>query len=165
MIEQELETKLVAAIVALGVEGLDVRGLWNPVASGLVKGSETDASVPAAAVVRVSPIAYDEVSFPSASFACSVSLAVRTDMDPTGGLLATAAGSISGLLARLHRTVAHGEYCGLDVTGLDVAAFHLTGGSGPDFDRTAATWAVNYSFTVFGVVTDADLQPNNQEDE
>ena len=165
MIEQELESKIVAAIAALGVEGLDVRGMWNPVAAGLVKGDEAEASIPAAAVVRVSPRAYDAVSFPTAEFACSVALVVRTDLDPTGGIVATAAGSLSGLLARLHRTVAHGEDCGLDVTGLDVAAFHLTGGTGPDFDRTAATWAVNYSFTVVGVVTDADLQPNNQEDE
>lgn len=164
MIEQKLETKLVAAIAALGVEGLDVRGMWNPVAAGLVKGAETDASVPAAAVVRVSPRAYDAVSFPTAGFACSVALVVRTDLDPTGGIMVTAAASLSGLLARLHRTVAHGEDCGLDVTGLNVAAFHLTGGSGPDFNREAATWAVNYNFTVVGVVSDATLQPTTQEE-
>ena len=55
MIEQELETKIVTAIQALGVAGLEVRGLWNPVAAGLVKGEEADASIPADAIVRVSP--------------------------------------------------------------------------------------------------------------
>lgn len=164
MIEQDLESRIVAVVKALGVSGLEVRGLWNPVAAGLVKGEETDASVPAAAVVRVSPRAYDAVSFPTATFDCAISLVVRTDLDPGGTLMALAAASLCGLLARLHRTVAHGQDCGLDVAGLDVAAFHLTGGTGPLFDRAAATWTVTYNFTVVGVVSDATLQPTTQEE-
>lgn len=165
MIEQDLETKLVAGIAALGIVGLEVRGMWNPVAAGLVKGEETDASAPAAAVVRVSPRSYDDVSFPTATFACSVALAVRCDLDPTGSTMATAAGSLGGYLARLHRAVARGANTELDVTGLEVAAFHLTGGAGPDFDRASATWSVTYSFTVVGVVTDADVQPATNQEE
>lgn len=164
MIEQELESKIVAAIEALGVNGLDVRGLWNPVAAGLVKGSEDDSSVPAAAVVRVSPRAYDAVTFPTATFDGTVSLVVRTDLDPTGTVLALASDEISALLARLHRTVAHGDDQGLDVDGLDVAAFHLVGGTGPAFDQTAATWSVIYNFTVVGVVSDATLQTTTQQE-
>ena len=164
MSELDLEKRIVAAVAALGVSGLEVHGLWNPVDAGLVKGEETDASVPAAAVVRVSPRAYDNVTFPTATFDCSVAIVVRTDLDPTGSLLATVANAVSGLLARLHRTVAHGRNSSLDVAGLEVAAFHLTGGDGPEFDRASATWAVTYSFTVVGVVSDATLQPTTQEE-
>ena len=164
MIEKDLESRIVAAIEALGVSGLEVRGLWKPVVVGLVKGEETESAIPAAAVVRVSPRAYDAVTFPTAAFDCSVAIAVRTDLDPTGAILAAASDAVSAMLARLHRTVAHGRFSGLDVPGLEVAAFHLTGGDGPTFDRTAATWAVNYNFTVVGVVSDADLQPTIQEE-
>ena len=164
MIELDLEKRIVAAVAALGVSGLEVRGLWNPVAAGLVKGEETDASVPAAAAVRVSPRAYNAVTFPEVTFDCVIAIVVRTDLDPTGSIVAAVAEAVSGLLARLHRTVAHGRNSSLDVAGFEVAAFHSVGGVGPDFDRTSATWSVNYNFTVVGVVSDADLQPTTQEE-
>ncbi|MBO7687681.1 MAG: hypothetical protein J6V72_14920 [Kiritimatiellae bacterium] len=165
MIEQKLESAIVAAVEALGVSGMDVSGLWNPVSAGFVKGEEANSSAAAGAVVRVAPRAYDAVTFPTATFDCTVSLVVRTDLDPDGAILASAADKISAFLARLHRTVAHGEDQGLDVDGLDVAAFHLTGGSGPVFDEAVATWAVTYNFTVVGVVSDATLQTTEQQEE
>lgn len=158
MIEQSLESNIVAAIEALGVNGLDVRGLWNPVAEGLVKGSENDSSSPAAAAVRVSPRSYSNYTIPTVTFDCAISLVVRTDLDPTGAILAAAADAIAGKLAAWHADVCESNDAGLACAGFQPAGFAVSGGTGPDFDRDAATWAVNYAFTI-----DGSLVPEQEE--
>ena len=152
MIEQELEGKIVAAIAALGVVGLEVRGLWNPVSAGLVKGDEADASVPAAAIVRVGPRSFGSYTIPTVSLDCSVALVVRTDLDPTGEILAGAADAISEKIAAWHADVCESDDAGLAFDGFVPGGFSASGGSGPDFDRSAATWAVTWSFTIAGTL-------------
>ena len=152
MIEQELESKIVAAVAALDVAGLDVRGLWNPVPNGLVKGAETDSSSPAAAIVRVSPRSYGAYTIPTVTFDCMISLVVRTDLDPTGETIAAAASAISAKLAAWHDDVCESNDAGLAFDGFMPSAFAVPGGAGPSYDDKSATWGVDYSFTIDGTL-------------
>lgn len=153
MVERELESKIVAALEALNVTGLEVRGLWNPVASGSVKGME-DSGAPAAAVVRVSPRAYGNYTIPTVTFDCAVALAALVDLDPTGAILAAAAEAISAKLAAWHADVCNANDAGLAFEGFAPGGFAVGGGSGPEFDETAGAWAVTFNFTVAGTLED-----------
>ena len=152
MIEQELETKIVTAIQALGVAGLEVRGLWNPVAAGLVKGEEADASIPADAIVRVSPRGYGSYTIPNVTFDCAIALVVRTDLDSTGSILAAAVDAISTKLAAWHETVCEDNAAGLAFDGFMPGGFSVPVGSGPEFDRPSATWVVTFPFSIEGTL-------------
>lgn len=151
MVEQELESKIVAALEALEVSGLVVRGLWNPVAPGEVKGQE-GSDIPAAAVVRVSPRSYGDYGVPTVTCECAVVLAVRVDLDPTGAILSSAAEAISDRLAAWHDNVCVADGDGLSFEGFMAAAFTAPGGSGPTFDETKGAWAVTFNFTVSGTL-------------
>lgn len=151
MIEKDLEAKIIAALEALEVSGLVVRGLWNPVAPGDVKGLER-SDVPVAAVVRVSPRAYGDYGVPTVTCECAVVLAARVDLDPTGAILSSAAGAISARLAAWHDDVCVADGDGLSFEGFMAAGFMVTGGSGPTFDETAGAWAVTFNFTVSGTL-------------
>jgi hypothetical protein len=104
MVEKGLETKIVAALEALDVSGLVVRGLWNPVAPGDVKGLEGTDN-PVAAVLHVSPRSYGDYGVPTVTCECAVVLTARVDLDPTGEILSSAAEAISARLAAWHDDV------------------------------------------------------------
>ena len=153
MVEQELESKIVAALEALEVSGLVVCGLWNPVAPGDVKGLERTDD-PIAAVVRVSPRSYGDYGVPTVTCECAVVLAARVDLDPTGAILSSAAEAISARLAAWHDDVCTADGDGLSFEGFMAAGFMVTGGSGPTFDETKGAWAVTFNFTVSGTLVD-----------
>lgn len=153
MVEQELESKIVDALEALEVPGLVVRGLWNPVADGEVKGQE-GSDIPVAAVVRVSPRSYGDYGVPTVTCECAVALAARVDLDPTGAILSSAAEAISDRLAAWHDNVCVADGDGLSFEGFMAAGFMVTGGSGPTFDEAAGAWAVTFNFTVSGTLVD-----------
>jgi len=150
MIEKLIEANIIAAIEALNLDGLVVRGAWQTAADGTAKDLEADSS-PAAAFVKVSPRSYGDYSLPIVTIPCAVSVSVRSDKDPRGLLLPSVADGISGLLAGWHETVCVGDTA-FAVDGFAPAAVGEAGGDGPDYDREAGKWALTFNFNVIGTL-------------
>lgn len=158
MIEKTIEANIIAAVEALGLPGLVVRGAWQPAAVGKVKGEETESSAPAALAVAVAPRALEQFGFGICSMDVRLALAVRADLCPTGAAIETYAEPIADLLETWNATMDCDHDCGLAVAGrFQPGGLQMTGGEGPTFDRQLAIWSVTFSFSLRGVATLQDI--------
>lgn len=160
MIEKTIEANIIAAVEALGLDGLVVRGAWQAAAVGTVKGAETESSAPAALAVAVSPRAFEQFGFGICSMDVRLVLAVRTDLCPTGAELETFADPIANLLETWNATMDCDHDCGLAVSGrFQPGGLQMTGGEGPTFDRQLSIWSVTFNFSLRGVATLQEATP------
>lgn len=155
MIEKDIEAKIVAAVEALGLPGLVVRGAWQAAAAGEVKDEES-ASAPAALFVHVGPRSFETFGICIASMDVALLLAIRADLCPTGSALETYADPIAAILTRWNMEMCHTEDCGMAVDGFTPGGVQMSGGSGPEFDRDASSWSIVWNFTLRGYVAHAD---------
>jgi hypothetical protein len=164
MIEKDIEAKIVAAVEALGLPGLVVRGAWQAAAAGEVKDEESDRA-PAALFVHVGPRSFESYSSPEVTFPVTLSFAIRVDLNPTGAALETYCDPVAGFLHRWNLDIAHGSgICELDVSGFNTHFIQFTGGDGPTFENDAKIWSVVFNLTVGGVVSRATSQTTTQEE-
>ena len=155
MIEKDIEAKIIAAVEALGLSGLAVRGAWQAAAAGEVKDEESD-SAPAALYIRVGPRSFESYSSPEVTFPVTLSFAIRVDLNPTGTALETYCDPVEGILHQWDIDIANGrDICELDVTGFKTHFIQFTGGDGPTFENDAKIWSVVFNLTVGGVVSRA----------
>ena len=149
-IEKELEAKLISVFVALAVPGLEVIGVWN------VSEKET-AGTRARLAVKVSPRGYDRYTVSKATFAVTVELSVRVDVDPRGELLADCAAAVSDLLHRWNMNHFNEAKTALSIPGeMSVGGIKVSAGDGPD--REGDVWYVTYPVEIVGFV---ELPQNN----
>lgn len=151
MIEKDIEARIIAAIAALNLPGLDIRGAWQSVDAGNVKGEES-ADAPAALAVAVSPRAFETFGICVATMEVALALSVRADLCPTGAALETYAAPIAAMLDDLNINMDIDHDCGMAVDGFKPKSVQVSGGSGPVFDRDAGAWAVTWNFTLRGHV-------------
>ncbi len=164
MIEKSIEANIIAAIEALNLTGLDVRGSWQVANDGEVK--DTEDNSPAALYVRVSPRSFESYSSPEVTFPVTLSFAIRTDINPTGTALETYCDPVEGILHQWNLDIAAGrEICELDVTGFNTHFIQFTGGDGPTFENDAKIWSVVFNLTVGGVVSPAAILTQNTQEE
>ena len=153
MIEKSIEANIIAAIQALNLDGLDIRGAWQAANAGEVKDAEDDSS-PAALVVRVAPRAFGQNDLPEVTFDVALTLSIRTDLCPTGAALETYCDPVANLLQGWNlASYADGSGAhGFDVPGFAPGGIQLAGGSWPTLERDACLWAVVFNLVVSGTV-------------
>lgn len=150
MIEKSIEANIIAAIEALNLTGLVVHGSWQAANVGEVKDTE-DSSL-AALAVAVSPRSFETFGFGICSMEVALSLAVRTDLCPTGAALETYVDPIANLLQKWNLEMDCDHPCGMGVEGkFDPGGLQMSGGSGPELDREAGIWAITFNFAIKGV--------------
>ena len=150
MIEKSIEANIIAAIQALGLTGLVVRGAWQAAAEGEVK--DTEDSSPAALAVAVSPRSFETFGFGICSMDVTLALVVRIDLCPTGAALETFVDPIANLLQKWNLTLDCTNDCNLGTDGFTPGGLQMSGGSGPETDREACVWSVAFNFTIRGTV-------------
>ncbi len=149
MIEKDLERAVMARIADAAPETVQVSGMWQPSAAGVVKGVER-AEAMAYASVAVAPRSHETFATPKADFAVAVSLAVRQEMCPDGAALADFTERILAVLEGWQMSLPALQ-ADLTVPGFAPAGLRLDGGNVAFSDATRA-WTVTQSFTVRGVV-------------
>lgn len=149
MIEKELESAILARIVDAAPEAVQVSGMWQPSASGVVKGEERSGAM-AYAVVAVAPRSHETFATPKADFAVAVSLVVRQELCPDGAALADFTERILSVLEGWQMSLPAMQ-ADLAVPGFAPAGLRLDGGN-VEYSDAAHAWTVTQSFTVRGVV-------------
>ena len=152
LIQKELEEKLLtiyrAALTAAGITNVTVSGAWETAQSGLVKWVEGDGTSAAFVNVAVGNPGWQTFSTPVVSFNVNTSLFVRTELDPTGELLA----AIAEVIENLHRSWQVATYqsgfTALDLENLSVDGIALGVGASPTVD--GANCVVTWPFTLNG---------------
>ncbi|MBR4654130.1 MAG: hypothetical protein IKO72_12300 [Kiritimatiellae bacterium] len=143
-IEKAIEANIIAAIKALGINGLEVVGTWN------VAPDETPATN-ARLAVKVSPRGYSRYTVSEAAFAASLELSVRVDTDRHGVLLGRASAAILALLHTWNMNKANEAKLALSVPGkVAVGGVHITQGNGPD--REGDNWYVSFPMDIIGFI-------------
>lgn len=151
MIERDIEAAVTAKISALGIEGLDVGGYWQPAGDGRAKGLERPEH---SAVVRVAvaPRSFDSFSTPVANFPVSVALAVRRDLSPGGEALAEFAAPLA-LMMQTWQSDVDAVKNDFSVKGFSPCGLRLDGGDA-GADDSLDVWHVVQRFTVRGTITE-----------
>lgn len=152
MIEKALEACVVGALKAAyehaDVGGVVVRGAWQRVDDGLVKGLEGGEA--ADVFVQVAPRSYDVFGISIVTFNVLVALDVRAEHSPDGAMLEECAAPIAGWLESVNAQMNCENDCGLGAEGFVPGSVQLSGGSGPNFDADAGAWRVTWNFSVRG---------------
>lgn len=165
MIEKSIEANIIAAIAALNLPGLDIRGAWQAVNAGEVKDEESDGA-PASLYVRVGPRSFEDYSSPEVTFPVTLSFAIRIDLSPTGDALGTYCDPVANILQRWNIDLNAGcDICALDTTGFKTHFIQFTGGEGPTFESNVKIWSALFNLTVGGVVSRATSSTENQQEE
>ena len=159
MIEKEIEANIIAAIEALNLTGLAIRGAWQTAADGEVK--NTEDSSPAALSVAVSPRSFEKYNHPEISLEIAISLDIRTDLCPSGTALETYCDPVASLLQSWNLGICEPA----EVTGFAPRFIQFVGGSGPEFDREGAVWSVVFHLTFRGTVTQPQSSTQNTQEE
>lgn len=155
MIEKSIEANIISAIQALNLTGLTVSGAWQAANEGEVK--DTEDSSPAALAVAVAPRSFETFGFGICSMEVEISLAVRTDLCPTGAALETYVDPIANLLQTWNLTMDCAHPCGMAVEGkFEPGGLQMSGGSGPDLDREAGVWSITFNFTIRGTAIQSE---------
>lgn len=150
MIEKDLERAVMARVGAAVPETVQVSGVWQPSAMGVVKGEEK-AGAMAYATVAVAPRSHETFATPKADFAVAVALVVRQELCPDGAALADFTEHILAVLEGWQMSVSAMQ-ADLSVPGFAPCGLRLDGGN-VKFSDAARAWTVTQSFTVRGVVT------------
>ena len=151
MIEKSIEANIIAAIEALNLTGLAVRGAWQSAAAGEVKSEESDTA-PAALAVAVSPRSFERFGMSVASMEVALSLAIRADLCPTGTAIQLYADPIMALLTHWQMSLCCADDCGLAVDGFEPGGVQMSGGGVPEFNREAGIWSVSWTLSIRGAV-------------
>lgn len=149
MIERDIEKATIAKVQALAIDGLSVTGIWQPSASGVVKGVEDSAFVASLAVVA-KPRTYQSFSLPRADLAVSLALRVLIDRAPDGEALHDFTAPLDALLEDWQANI-DSVKTDFTVPRFNPCGFRLDGGE-VSFDRAAMAWLVTQSFTLRGIV-------------
>ncbi len=157
MIEQDIEKAVIERVGAIGIDGMDVSGLWQPSAEGVVKGTEGSGSTAFLAVVA-NPRSSETFSLPRADITVSLALAVLVDRAPDGDALREFTEPLFALLADWQANISSVK-ADFTVEGFNPVGFRLDGGN-VSYDRAARAWSVSQSFTLRGI---AARQSQNKE--
>lgn len=149
MLEKDVEEAIVAAVDGLGLQGLAVRGSWQVVTAGTVKGAEDEGA--AALVVKVSPRSFPTFGICEVDLDVTLALAVRVDLDADGAKLVEYADAIGDLIQGWNLVEAGDELTDLAVPGVfEPGGVQVTCGTGPENENGA--WTVVQNFTLRGTV-------------
>lgn len=153
MIEKDIEKKIIDRIKGLNLNGLSVNGLWQPSATGIVKGTE-HSNDPAGLLVKVNPKGFNTFGISDVSMNIEIALTVRIDMCPTGEELVSFCDPISRLLQRWNMVQCGEELEDFVVDGFNPGGIRVDNGQGPQLDKQMKVWNVFYHMTLEGAVTD-----------
>lgn len=152
MIEKDIEKNIIDKIKSLGLNGLAIDGLWQPTATGIVKGTEKSAE-PAGLLVKVNPMGYDTFGISDVIMDIGLYLTVRIDKCPTGTELVSYCEPISNLLKAWNMVQCGEELTDFVVDGFNPGGIQVNQGTGPDVDRQMKVWTVYYNMTLRGAIT------------
>ncbi len=156
-IEQMLEAKVVAAVQALGVDGVQVYGSW---------GSPQEEETAAALTVTVSPRAYTRYTICEATFVVAIDLTVAIGADPTGARFSAAAAAVSEMLHLWNMNRQNEAKTALAVDGvLSIGGIRVTGGSAPMLDMQSGRRSASFLFDVTGFVSHSSNTNKNTQGE
>lgn len=151
MIEQDIEKKIIDRINALGLQDVDVIGLWQPTDEGVLKCLEKSQSV-AGIVVKVSPRQFDTFGISDVSMTVNIVLSVRIDKCPTGTLLVDYYNKIENLVQEWNLKQTGQELEDFTVDGFYPGGLDA-GANGPDLNRDTMSWTVSWTITLRGAVS------------
>ena len=152
MIEKDIEKNIIDKIKNLNLNGLSVNGLWQPSATGIVKGTEQSDS-PAGLMVRVNPKGFETFGISDVSMNIELVLTVRIDMCPTGEELLSYCEPISNLLQAWNMVQCGVELTDFVVDGFNPGGIQVDNGTGPQLDNKMKVWTVYYNMTLEGAIT------------
>ena len=149
MIERDIEKAVIARVKALAVDGLQVVGMWQASAAGIVRGLE-GADFTAALSVAAKPKTFQTFSLPTADIPVSLTLSVRAERAPDGDALHDFTAPVAALLDDWQASIASVK-TDFTLSNFNPCGFRLDGGE-VSFDRNATAWVVTQSFTLRGIV-------------
>ena len=151
MIEKNVEAAIITAIENLGLPNIDIVGLWQPTATGIVKATEKSNS-DAALVISIPPKSFDTFGICEVSLEVSMTLTVRVEKDATGSKLLQYVEPINAMLESWNMSEEHDELEALITEDFYPGGIRVNAGSGPTWDPSSKTWSVEFSFTVRGLL-------------
>ncbi len=151
MIEKNVEAAIMTAIQNLNLPDLDIVGLWQPSATGVVKGTEKSDST-AALVVKIPPKSFDTFGICEVQLEADLVLTVRIEQDSTGEKLVQYVEPINNLLERWNMVTEQEDLEDLETDDFSVGGIHVNGGTGPTFDAQSRCWTVTFSLTIRGLL-------------
>lgn len=153
MIEKDLQNRVIAAIAALGVRGLEIDGNLTSAVPGEVAGAESPNAGALASIVTWPRQADDYGWMCPVSVRFSIRLAFRADEFPAGAQVADALAPILDTVTRWTREVdGDGDVtpCELETDGFMPGGVRADGGEGPYFDDALSAWRAVINFTIRG---------------
>lgn len=150
MVEYELESRIIAKLKSLGMEGLNFVGLWRPDPSNRKGDEKIDKGV---CVVKVAPAVFETFGLSEATFDCMVVLTLRADACPGGRELLDYAESIGNVFMEWNSTTAGDQLVDLTTKSFEPGGIYFTASSGPDLDQQSSTWSVGWNFSLRGMIT------------
>lgn len=159
MIEQVSEKKIVDALSAALPEtaNITVIGAWQPSTDGAIKSLE-DGTAEGYLTVRMQPRSYETPTIPTAQIACTISLAMRAEVDADGQNYLAVTDAVTNVLQQWQNDIS-AVVSTFGIEGkFDATGFQLTGGDA-GIDKANKVWSWAQSLIVYGVV----LPPQPQE--
>ena len=151
MIEKNLEHAIITAIERLELPNLQILGLWQPSATGALKGKQEEDAT-ATLVLKIPPKSFDTFGICEVTMDVDLALSVRVEKDVDGEMLLKYVEPISDLLDRWNMSEEHDELEDLITQDFYPGGVKVNGGTGPIYDSQSKTWTVTYTFTVRGVI-------------
>lgn len=137
---------------ALAGVKVQVLGLWQPSAIGLVRNLEDPETVATIAVGLGTP-AIQTYSASAASITGSIVLTVRVELDPTGAAFVALSDAIGSLLTGWNAANYQAAFTALDTEAFNVGDVTTTGGATPTLDYERKLISVTFPFTISGCLT------------
>ena len=169
MVSADLERKIIneisAALSAASLTDLAlVRGTWQPSATDAPRWLEGDLfdGRTALIAVAVGTPAKETYSIPLVTFAASVRLHVRAELDSNGVLLLQFADVLQALFARWQVMHYNGDTTALDLPTLSIDGVTVNGGGVPEV--SAETISIEFPLTLIGSYRSISDNSNNSED-
>lgn len=151
LIEKTLEEKILTALRAVLPTDvpLTLVGFWQPTAPGEVKNFESDPTAVALIEVSTGLGSQETFSNPTVSFAVSVNLTVRLELDTQATRILELVEPISELFKGWMAATYQQTFTDLDTDGLSVDGVGVSGGS-PALDTSAKVARVGWSLNLSG---------------
>jgi len=160
MTSADLESKLISAIderlVAASVPSYQIFGPWS-ITPGTVRNVQSESSV-AVVSVSVGTPKCETYTTGTVSFAGSVEIVVRLELDPSGSALSAFASVVDDLFRAWQAETYQQAFTALDIQAFSVGDFSAGAGSPPAVDRVRSLVSVSFPFSISGVyVTPANM--------
>ena len=126
-------------------------GLWQPSATGIVKGS-TLTDTPAALLIKIPPRTFDTFGMSDVTMNVRLCLSIRYELCPTGRELLEYTEPIQNIVTEWNMKQTGEELEDFEVDGFFPGGLMVNGGTGPDLDLKNKSWSVEWDITLKGAL-------------